>query len=94
MTLVGMGGLINEKDLNKALDTCFSEFIGIGYDRMTNRDLDILLKENRGKEIREEIEPEYPEIYWMPDPLLKMSLEGINYFSTLKGKPVERLDDV
>ena len=56
MTLVGMGGLVNEKDLNKALDTCFSEFIGIGYDRMTNRDLDILLKENRGKEIREEID--------------------------------------
>ena len=61
---------------------------------MTNRDLGILLKENRGKEIREEIDPEHPEIYCMLDPLWKMSLQGINYFPTIKGKPVERLDDV
>ena len=52
------------------------------------------MKENRGKEIREEIDPEHPEIYCMPDPLWKMSLQGINYFPTIKGKPVERLDDV
>jgi len=35
------------------LDTGFSEFIGVGCASMTNRDLGILLKENRGKEIRE-----------------------------------------
>ena len=94
VALIGIGGLRNENDLNKALDTGFSEFIGVGCASMTNRDLGILLKENRGKEIREEIDPEHPEIYCMPDPLWKMSLQGINYFPTLKGKPVERLDDV
>ena len=94
VALIGIGGLRNEKDLNKALDTGFSEFIGVGCASMTNKNLGILLKENRGNEISEEIDPEKPEIYCMPEPLWKMSLQGINYFPPIKGKHVERLDDV
>ena len=91
VALLGIGGLRTEKDLNKALDTGFSDFIGVGCASMVNKDLGILLKENRGKEIKEEIDPEQPEIYCMPEPLWKMSLQGINYFPPIKGKPYERL---
>ena len=91
VALLGIGGLRNEKDINKALDTGFSDFIGVGCASMVNKDLGILLKENRGKEIKEEIDPEHPEIYCMPEPLWKMSLQGINYFPPIKGKPYERL---
>ena len=91
VALLGIGGLRTEKDLNKALDTGFSDFIGVGCASMVNKDLGILLKENRGKEIKEEIDPEHPEIYCMPEPLWKMSLQGINYFPPIKGKPYERL---
>ena len=61
---------------------------------MVNKDLGILLKENRGKEISEEIDPDLPEKYCMPEPLWKMSLQGINFFPSIKGKHVERMDDV
>ena len=94
VALIGVGGLRNEKDINDALDSGLSEFIAIGCASMTNKDFGLLLKENRGNEISEEIDPEHPEKYCMPEPLWKMSLEGINYFPNIKGKQVERLDDV
>ena len=94
VALIGVGGLRNEKDINQSLDSCFSEFVAIGCASMINKDFGILLKENRGNEISEEIDPDHPEKYCMPEPLWKMSLEGINYFPNIKGKPVERLDDV
>ena len=84
VALLGIGGLRNEKDLNKALDSGFYDFIGVGCASMVNKDLGILLKENRGKEIKEEIDPEHPEIYCMPEPLWKVSLQGINYFPPIK----------
>ncbi len=84
----------NENDLNRALDSGFSEFIAVGAASMVNKDLGILLKENRGKEICEEIDPDSPEKYCMPEPLWKMSLQGISYFPPIKNKHVERMDDV
>ena len=94
VALIGVGGLRNEKDINQALDSGFSEFVAVGCASMINKDFGILLKENWGNEISEEIDPEHPEKYCMPEPLWKMSLEGINFFPNIKGKPVERLDDV
>ena len=44
VALIGIGGLRNENDLNKALDTGFSEFIGVGCASMTNRLLEFFLK--------------------------------------------------
>ena len=61
---------------------------------MVNKDFTVLLKENRGNEISEEIDPEHPEKYCMPEPLWKMCLQGIVYFPNIKGKTFERFDDV
>ena len=94
VALIGVGNLRNENDFNRALDSGFSEFIAVGCASMVNKDLGILLKENRGKEISEEIDPDSPEKYCMPEPLWKMSLQGINFFPPIKGKHVERMDDV
>jgi 2,4-dienoyl-CoA reductase-like NADH-dependent reductase (Old Yellow Enzyme family) len=89
IALVGIGGLNTEKDINKALDSQLSEFIVVGRASMIHRELGILLKENRGKEIEVEINPEHPEIYCMPDQLWKMSIQGISYFPPIKGKTFE-----
>ena len=94
VALIGVGNLRNENDFNRALDSGFSEFIAVGCASMINKDLGILLKENRGKEISEEIDPDLPEKYCMPEPLWKMSLQGINFFPSIKGKHVERMEDV
>jgi 2,4-dienoyl-CoA reductase-like NADH-dependent reductase (Old Yellow Enzyme family) len=42
MALIGVGGLRSEADLNRALDTGFSEFIAVGGASMVNRDLGIV----------------------------------------------------
>jgi len=94
MALIGVGNLRNENDLNKALDSGFSEFIAVGCASMLNKDLGILLNENRGNEIMEEIDPDSPEKYCWPEPLWKIGLQGISYFPPVKGKHVERMDDV
>ena len=91
VALVGVGGLRNEKDINQALDSGFSDFIPVGCASMVNKDFAVLLKENRGNEISEEIDPEHPEKYCMPEPLWKMCLQGIGYFPNIKGKTFERI---
>ena len=85
MALIGVGGLRSENDLNKAVDTGFSEFIAVGGASMINRDFGILLKENKGSQLGLEIDPDHPEKYVMPENLWKMSCQGIGYFPPIKG---------
>ena len=92
VALIGVGGLRSEADLNRAVDTGFSEFIAVGGASMINRNLGILLKENKGDQLGIEIDPEHPEKYVMPDNLWKMSCQGIGYFPPIKGKKYEGLD--
>ena len=92
LALIGVGGLLSEDDLNRAVDTGFSEFIAVGGASMINRDLGIKLKENKGKELELAIDPEHPEKYAMPDNLWKMSISGLSYFPPIKGKKGDRLD--
>ena len=92
MALIGVGGLRSEADLNRALDTGFSEFIAVGGASMVNRDFGILLKEGKGDQLSLEIDPEHPEKYSMPESLWKMSCQGIGYFPPVKGKKHEGLD--
>ena len=92
VALVGCGGLLSEEDLNRAVDTGFSEFYAVGGASMINRDFGIKLKENRGKELELAIDPEHPEKYVMPDNLWKMSIQGISYLPPVKGKNRDRLD--
>ena len=92
MALIGVGGLVTETDLNKALDTGFSEFIAIGCASMMNRDFGILLKEGKGDKLNVELDPEHPEKYLMPDNLWKMCLQGMNWLPPVKGKPHSQKD--
>ena len=85
--LIGIGGLKSEADLNKAVDTEFSEFIGIGLASMMNKDLGILLKENKGDKLNLELEPEHPEKYSIPSFLWKMCLSNQNWLPPVKGLP-------
>lgn len=85
--LIGIGGLKSEADLNKAVDTGFSEFIGIGLASMMNKDFGILLKENKGDKLNLELEPEHPEKYSIPSLLWKMCLSNQNWLPPVKGLP-------
>ena len=84
--LIGIGGLISEKDLNKALNTGFSEFIGVGRASMINKDFAILLKENKGDKIELELDPEHPEKYAIPKKLWDMCLPAPDWFPYVKEK--------
>ena len=92
LALIGCGGLRSENDLNKALDTGFCEFIAVGGASMINKNLGILLKENKGNLLELEIDPEHREKYDMPDNLWNLSIQGIDYYPPVKGKNTKRLD--
>ena len=92
MPLIGCGLLKSESDLNKALDSGFAEFIGVGGASMMNRDFGLLLKENKGSQLELELDPDHPEKYAMPSPLWKMCLAGGNWLPPIKGKKHEEYD--
>ena len=92
MPVIGCGGLKSEKDLNKAVDTGFSEFIAVGAASMMNRDFGILLKENKGDKLEVEIDPEHPEKYVMPKPLWDMVLLNMSWMPPIKGKKHDEND--
>ena len=76
MALIGLGGLITDKDFNKALNSGYSDLIGTGRASMLNRDLAILLKEGKSDQFKLFLEPEHPEKYLFPKVLWGMCLKG------------------
>ena len=74
MALIGLGGLLSDKDFNKALNSGYTEFIGIGRANMINRDLGSLLKEGNGDKLELEIDPDHPEKYDFPKNLWNISI--------------------
>ena len=90
--LIGVGGLLSEDDLNKAYNTGFSEFIGVGCASMINKDFGILLKENKGSQLSLELDPEHPEKYSIPPLLWKWCVEAQDWLPPVKGKPHNTLD--
>ena len=88
--LLGVGGLLSEEDLNKAFNTGFSEFIGIGCASMINKDYGILLKEKRGKEISVELDLDHPEKYSIPPVLWKMCCQAQDWLPPVKGNPISK----
>ena len=76
MALIGLGGLITDKDFNKALNSGYSDLIGTGRASMLNRDLAILLKEGKSDQFKLFLEPGHPEKYLFPKVLWGMCLKG------------------
>ena len=56
---------------------------------MINRDLGILLKENKGDKLEVELDPEHPERYAYATSLWNFCLSehGLDFFPPVKGKP-------
>ena len=66
MALIGVGELLSNEDLNKALDSGYADFIAVGRALMLNKDLGTLLKEGKGNKIKLEIDPEHQEQFNIP----------------------------
>ena len=47
IALIGLGGLLTEKDLKKALNSGYAEFIGVGKALLLNKDLGMLFKRRK-----------------------------------------------
>ena len=75
MALIGVGGLLSNEDLNKALDSGYADFIAVGRALMLNKDLGTLLKEGKGDKIKLEIDPEHPEQFNIPKVLWGQSIQ-------------------
>ena len=90
--LLGVGGLLSEEDLNKAINSGFSEFIGVGNAILINKDFGILLKENKGNQISVELDLEHPEKYSIPPMLWQMCCQGGDWLPPIKGKKHEIRD--
>ena len=86
MALIGVGGLTTDKDFNKALNSGYTEFIGIGRANMINRDLGTLLKEGKGDKLELELDPDHPEKYSLTKNLWKMCLQGIDWLPHIRKK--------
>ena len=86
VALIGVGGLYSYNDFNKALKSEFVEFIGTGRASMLNKDLGILLKEQREKEINLRLDLVHPEIYSIPNLLWALCIKGFDWLPPVKGK--------
>ena len=75
VALIGVGGLRTEKNLNLAINTGFSEFVGVGLASMLNKDFGILLKQGKGSKLNLEFDKNKPEKYSIPKNLWNMFIK-------------------
>ena len=86
VALIGIGGLLTDKDFNKAINSGYSDFIATGRASMLNKDLAILLKEGKGDKMNLALDPEHPEYYSFPKKLWNICMIGGNWLPPIKGK--------
>ena len=84
VALIGVGGLFTEKDFNKAINSGYTEFIGIGRASMVNKDMATLLKEGKGDKLSITLDPQHPEYYSFPKNLWNMCLQGVEWLPQMK----------
>ena len=86
VALIGVGGLFTEKDINKALTSGYTEFIGVGRASMINRDLATLLKEGKGDKIEVEVDDKHPEDYCFTKGIWAMIHQGMDWLPKIKSQ--------
>ena len=86
VALIGVGGLFTEKDINKALSSGYTEFIGVGRASMINRDLATLLKEGKGDKIEVEVDDKHPEDYCFTKGIWAMIHQGMDWLPKIKSQ--------
>ena len=84
MALIGVGGLFTEKDINKALNSGYTEFIGVGRASMVNRDLATLLKECKGDKINVTVDDKHH--YCFTKGIWAMIHQGMDWLPKIKNK--------
>ena len=84
MALIGLGGLLSDKDFNKALNSGYVEFIGAGKALMLNKDLGTLLKEGKGDKLSFEFDGNHPEKYAIPKFLWDMCCQNTGWLPPVK----------
>ena len=85
VALVGVGGLRSEKQIMSAINSGFSEFVGVGNGSMMNKDLGTLLKEGKGDKLEVELDTEHPEKYALPNSIWQMCFQKIFWLPPIKG---------
>ena len=95
MALIGVGGIKTQQNFTDAINSGLSEFVAAGVASMMNRDLGILLKENKGDKLELELDPEHPERYAFSKVLWDYSISdhGLDFFppvKAVKGKPLKK----
>ena len=95
VALIGVGGLTTQKNFTDAINSGFTEFIAAGIASMMNRDLGILLKENKGDKLDLELDPEKPEKYKMATSLWNFCLSNdtLDFLPPVKGKPKKKREE-
>ena len=95
VALIGVGGLTTQKKFTDAINSGFTEFIAAGIASMMNRDLGILLKENKGDKLNVELDPEKPEKYKMATALWNFCISdnALDFLPPVKGKPKKIRED-
>ena len=90
VALVGVGGLKSEKQIMSAINSGFSEFVGVGNGSMRNKDLGTLLKEGKGDKLEVELDTEHPEKYAMAKPMWNICISNtkLDFLPPIKGKPI------
>ena len=86
VALIGVGGLYTAEDFNKALNSGYTEFIGVGRASMMNKDLAILLKEGKGDKLNLTVDPKNPDDYYFPKSLWDLCNLGLDWLPKIKGK--------
>jgi len=82
VALIGCGGLLNEKDINSALDKDFCEFYAVGKANMLNKDFGTLLKNG---EVELGLDPAQPEKYGIPSYLWRACFSNQGWLPSVKG---------
>ena len=86
VALIGVGGLFTEKDINKALASGYTEFIGVARASMIKRDLATLLKEGKGDKIEVEVDDKHPEDYCFTKGIWAMIHQGMDWLPKIKSQ--------
>ena len=86
VALIGVGRLYTAEDFNKASNSGYTEFIGVGRASMMNKDLAILLKEGKGDKLNLTVDPKNPDDYYFPKSLWDLCNLGLDWLPKIKGK--------
>ena len=92
LPLIGVGNLYTGRDIAKAFETRWAEFIALGKTVMINPDLADLLREGRDADIQTDLDPACTDHYRLPDALWQRCLTNSPWLPPVKGMERQIVD--